>query len=1038
MESVFWRLLPGVRARERSRFLFFGSLFGLISLAQTLGLAGSEALFLARIGVQHLPAVFIAASALTVLGSLLYAAGVDQRRNDVYFVQMLGLGGALLVLASFAASAWWPILPVLFCLYYLTFAVFQNHYWTFTGDYFDTLASKRLFPLFTVGSSLGGFAGGLLATIVSRLAPPEALIAGWGLALLASAALLVAARRNLRRWGPLSLEEADETSVAGMQGAIRYMQRSPLSRWLLISATAMVLALFVSQYVYSEIFVRAFPTAEGLASFLGIYLTVTNLIEVLIEVTLTPGLIRRAGVASANLVHPGLTFLSFLSLGLAPGLHAALGARVNRELLENSLAGPVRNLVYNALPARFRGRVRAFLEGIVVYSGMTAAGLVLALASGRLSTEQLSLAGGLLALLYLLANRRVRTEYLGALVAELKAGRLDLDEVGDEIGKWEASRLADLWDGLLQQESGPPSSAAVQLASRLARLGILAPLVRTSTHPSAGMRRAILEALGHAPRGSQVLDPLIAALRDPVPAVRLAALESLGELVPGLRRPRHPGGPTEARVREALAPLAADPDPKVRARASLLLPQGPEVLEAMVRGQDRPATLAALAVLGEDGVDLLLERAGDAEPALRAAALDRLAQVRQPVPLPFGVLSSDVRHPDWRVRRGAVRALATLPGLAARAVVASGLGDPSREVRRQAAEELCQAGEEGLVAAEAYLVADAFATVEAAVVAVAQNPTLRAREVLTRALQARVRDAWRNLLALHVLPEEGNLPLRFLRTALQDSVGRSRSLAFRLLEALEDSSVLRSVEKVLRFESSRSRGDALEVLSNLGNREAAHLLVLMLEEGPLEEKLPSVTVPLPESPEAVFEEARTSPDRWIRLAVAGEGGSSGEALAREEKMERLLILRRVPLFAHMTLEQLEAINHVVKEVQYLAGEVIFREGDLGSELFLLVDGEVQVLKNQGTPQELLLSTLQGVSYFGEMAILDDEPRSASIRVTQDARLLSLQGERLKEIIFQMPEIAFEIFRVLTQRVRIGDQRLQKMLSALPPAPEGRG
>ncbi len=156
-------------------------------------------------------------------------------------------------------------------------------------------------------------------------------------------------------------------------------------------------------------------------------------------------------------------------------------------------------------------------------------------------------------------------------------------------------------------------------------------------------------------------------------------------------------------------------------------------------------------------------------------------------------------------------------------------------------------------------------------------------------------------------------------------------------------------------------------------------------------------------------------------------------------MERLLILRRVPLFAQMNLEQLEAINQIVKEVEYLAGEAIFREGDVGSELFLLVEGEVRIVKNWGTPQELLLTTCQGIDYFGEMAILDDEPRSATVLVSKDARLLSLEGDRLKELILQMPEIAFKIFRVLTQRVRLGDQRLQNLMQSPHPEPaEGCG
>ena len=98
--ELFWRLLPDVRPAERSRFGFFASLFGLVSLACTLGLAAVEALFLARVGPSGLPLVFLLAAPITVLGSLGYGAWVGRSRNDDLFVQLL-LGSAAIVLASF-------------------------------------------------------------------------------------------------------------------------------------------------------------------------------------------------------------------------------------------------------------------------------------------------------------------------------------------------------------------------------------------------------------------------------------------------------------------------------------------------------------------------------------------------------------------------------------------------------------------------------------------------------------------------------------------------------------------------------------------------------------------------------------------------------------------------------------------------------------------------------------------------------------------------------------------------------------------------
>ena len=151
-------------------------------------------------------------------------------------------------------------------------------------------------------------------------------------------------------------------------------------------------------------------------------------------------------------------------------------------------------------------------------------------------------------------------------------------------------------------------------------------------------------------------------------------------------------------------------------------------------------------------------------------------------------------------------------------------------------------------------------------------------------------------------------------------------------------------------------------------------------------------------------------------------------------MERLLVLRHVPLFSEMTLDQLEAINKIASEQHYVKGHVIFREGALGSDLFLVVEGKVRIVKDIDTPEEATLCVLGSGSYFGEMAILDDEPRSASVIVEQDVQLLTLDGDSLKELVLEMPEIAFEIFRVLTGRVRVSEQRVKELKAVIDSTP----
>jgi CRP/FNR family transcriptional regulator len=139
-------------------------------------------------------------------------------------------------------------------------------------------------------------------------------------------------------------------------------------------------------------------------------------------------------------------------------------------------------------------------------------------------------------------------------------------------------------------------------------------------------------------------------------------------------------------------------------------------------------------------------------------------------------------------------------------------------------------------------------------------------------------------------------------------------------------------------------------------------------------------------------------------------------------MERLLALREVPLFSHLRLDQLESIQRAMRDEQYVQGEVVVREGEPGSELFLLLEGEVEVWIDHGLPTGRVVNRLAAVASFGEMAVLDDETRTATIVVSKDARVATLSGERLKELILAMPEISFEIFRELIARVRRAERR----------------
>lgn len=1013
-------IFSSVRKSERERFRFFFLLSGFLVLGQTLGLVGAESLLLSELGASVLPMAFVLASLVTVMLSLLYAFGVDRARNDNYFVQILAFF-AVIISACTLCAIHVPALKTaglvaLFCLYYANFAVCTNHFWTFTADFFDSLQAKRLFPLFTVGASLGGLTGGVVAGFVAGLeSGAQQLLWGWVASFALAAFWLRSHRGALRRWGPLEIEESDETSMDGMKSSIRFLRTSRLGKLLVLSALFMVTSLFVSQYLYSGLFVAAHPEPDELAKFFGIFLACANGLELILEVAVTPKLLSRFGIANANLFHPLLTLASFVGLGVAPSVYSAIFARLNRETLENAVGAPVRNLLFNALPARLRGRMRAFLEGMVVYSGMAFAGIFLFVWEKMhpldISSNWLLVAGGfVLSLGFFFTNFALKSDYLEQLVGAIRDGRIELGESSSTLETLPAGNLLELWNNVIG--SNHQSPLLVQLAHTLGERGLWDPLKVGISSSNTRVRLTSLEA--YARVAPQAAEPYLSrALEDREPKVRLFALSALNEPGPLLER------------------CLSDGDAEIRAEAAVRCrPPREDVLEELLSSAEREHHLAALTRLPRS----LSERASgflqSGDPQEVVAALRNLCLHDTPPGL--DKLHQLYRRNDTSIRQATVESLSH-PALRSEPKLVEllrlALFDQNRQIRQTAIRVFVELGPTGVPVLQQLVKTDSSAVAHGAIEALADIGDEESRKLFISECLVRAKRAWCHKLEAAILQAEDSSATakRFLVLALQDSAERELTTCFRLLEAQEETKIVRSVENVLRFAHARIRSDALEVLSNLGDREATALLVHLLEEGDLVERSRALVgkVPPPRELESLSRELARSADRWLHLAGRANQGSEAVGSEEVELMERLLMLQSVPLFSAMTLEQLEAIHSCLTEQHYTKGEVIFNEGDIGDEMYIVADGQVEILLNLDSDEPLHLATVESGSYFGEMSVLDRDPRSAAARVTQDARLFVLKGEQLKELIYVMPEIAFTIFRVLSERLRRSDKRLAR-------------
>jgi hypothetical protein len=109
-----------------------------------------------------------------------------------------------------------------------------------------------------------------------------------------------------------------------------------------------------------------------------------------------------------------------------------------------------------------------------------------------------------------------------------------------------------------------------------------------------------------------------------------------------------------------------------------------------------------------------------------------------------------------------------------------------------------------------------------------------------------------------------------------------------------------------------------------------------------------------------------------------------------------------------------------------AGEFVFREGELGTEMYIINEGKVEILNEVGG-EEQLLAVLEKGDFFGEMSVLEDLPRAASARALTDIRLLQINGSTFDQLLQGNPEIAVRMMRKLSRRLRETDEMMKSVL-----------
>jgi CRP/FNR family transcriptional regulator, cyclic AMP receptor protein len=129
-------------------------------------------------------------------------------------------------------------------------------------------------------------------------------------------------------------------------------------------------------------------------------------------------------------------------------------------------------------------------------------------------------------------------------------------------------------------------------------------------------------------------------------------------------------------------------------------------------------------------------------------------------------------------------------------------------------------------------------------------------------------------------------------------------------------------------------------------------------------------------------------------------------------VDRLLFVRRVPIFKELRDDFIVRLASVMNELSFPANHAVFRQGEEGRSLYIVVSGRVKV--HIGDKK---LAEVDKGKYFGEMAVFDTQPRSASATTLEPCDCLELTQEQLYDAIEETPEIAVNIIRELSRLIR---------------------
>lgn len=1018
-----------IREGEGRMALHVVLLFALIGAGRGVGRNANDALFITGFGVEFLPYMFILLGAVSFVVSLAYSTALSRVKKQLLFTIILGGFAVLLIVERLAlALDARALYPVLYTTINIASGLLATLVWVVAGEVADARQAKRLFPLFASAQVLGRFVGNLATPFFENLIGTESLIGLYAVMLVLGLMVTRPIVRNYFVRKPVSSRR--RSFMSDLRIGYDVIRTSPLLRLLAWATVLNSILFYAFGFLFNEAVANTDLGGEDVASFFGYFYSVVTIATFFVSLFIANRLYAAIGLVNAFLFMGVAYIVGFILLLFNPTLTGAAIARFLQLVVTGGIAGTAFNSFFNVVPNDRRSQTRTYNSAVPEQIGVMLSGALILVGQRFMQPAQVFVLGLGVSVVYLALCWRMRKGYAEALVNALKAGQV---EVFDD------DETATL---------GFQDKTAAQQAA-----------LKAIGDDQSATRRMAIEMLAAMKTGAAI-PALMDSLRDPEPEIRIAAVRALGALkafkaVEGMQALLATDR-TEVRavVIETLAEMGVEPNDTIA-----------RTIEMLLSGEDleyRLMAIRALALykqgqLAWGGIVALLE---DPDPERRARGVHALADIiatqQSIAPDTLGdhyfetqPLLDMLEDESYLVRQAACIALDVVDDPAAIEPLVRRLSDEDLKVRRAAARALKTFGLQANPVILPVLEVEDDPVELAALEALTPGDERLHAPLHTYAFReiGQLRD-WND--KADTLTDRGPASAMLLGD-LQSRANFAEQRLVKTLGLLGQADALDIVGDSLRDMDSRVRAAAIETLETIGDDHIVKELIPLLEDDFSTDLLKTTARML--SAWKTLQDLTTNEDVWLRALAARsavelglpklkpaietlrdgdtdpmvqeaardalilfEGGNLMQTLSTISVLDRVILLRELPLFASLPLEDLRRVADVAYERTYLTGEFIFEEGDEGDEMFVIASGMVHVARG-GKDQSQVINTLKAGNFLGEMAVIEAVPRSASVQAAGEVRMLIIEGKAFRIILRERPDVALAVIRELSRRLR---------------------